>query len=84
MKIYVLTFLFVIILEITLSSVDRYQVNTYIFIIFNIITNKKVCENRYNELKEILPKYSWISVKEYTENENYELIEGEVLHYNDI
>lgn len=68
MKIYVLTWY--------LSTEDR--------VISNIITNKKVCENRYNELKEILPKYSWISVKEYTENENYELIEGEVLHYNDI
>ena len=68
MKIYVLTWY--------LSTEDR--------VISNIITKKKVCEKRYNELKEILPKYSWISVKEYTENENYELIEGEVLHYNDI
>lgn len=46
MKIYVLTWY--------LSTEDR--------VISNIITNKKVCENRYNELKEILPKYSWISV----------------------
>lgn len=68
MKIYVLTWY--------LSEEDKY--------ISKMITNKSICENQYKELKEILPKYSWISMKEYIENEDHELIESEVLHYNDI
>lgn len=49
-----------------------------------LITDREVAEERYQELKEALYRGCWLSLLELVENEDYVLIEGEGLHYNDI
>lgn len=49
-----------------------------------LITDKGVAEKRYQELKKALYSGCWLSLSELVENEDYELVDGEGLHYNDI
>lgn len=50
----------------------------------SLITDKEVAEARYQELKKALYRGCWLSLSELVENEDYELVKGEGLHYNDI
>ena len=49
-----------------------------------LITDKQEAENRYNELKGILPNGCWLSLQELVEDEEHIIREGEELHYNEI
>lgn len=49
-----------------------------------LITDREVADERYQELKKALYRGCWLSLLEMVENENYELVDGEGLHYNDI
>lgn len=53
-----------------------------------LITNKEEALIRYKQLKKALENQAtydsaWMSLQEMKENEDFELVEGEVLHYND-
>jgi len=48
------------------------------------ITNKDVAEDSYREMKNLLNRGCWLYLKEYVEDEENVLREGEILHYADI
>lgn len=53
-----------------------------------LITNKEEALIRYKQLKKALKNQAtydsaWMLLQEMKENEDFELVEGEVLHYND-
>lgn len=49
-----------------------------------LITDKETAERKYKVLKSALDKGCWVSLKEWVEDDDHVLKEGEVLHYNDI